>query len=364
MDRRKMLQLAGSGGLAAILASGAAPAFSQNRKEWRMQMTWPKNSPALATGANLLAEFVTKATGGALSIRVYGAGELVPPLQTMDAVANGTLQMGHGYPAYWAGQVPAINFLAPLPFGITSQEQNAWLSYGGGQELADKLYAKLGVKFFPSGNTSVQAAGWYNKEVNSLAEFKGKKIRSGGLGAKVLQAAGAAPVQMPLGEVPQALQSGAIDGADYVGPYNDMAFGLHKVAKYYYWPGWQEPCGALDCFINQKAWDSLSAEQKEIVRVGNEYANARVLSEFVAKNALAFNELVNVHKVQIRIFSDETLRGLGELAGKVIRAEAAKDAESKQIFDSIMKFRASAMPYTKIAEYEFMRTRMLELKYA
>lgn len=363
MDRRQALRTATGGGLSTILAASAAPAFAQGRKELRMQMTWPKNSPALATGATTLAEFVSKATGGALTIKVYAASEIVPALQTMDAVASGTLHMGHGYPAYWGGKVPAINFLGPLPFGITSQEQNAWFEYGGGQALADKLYAKLGVKFFPSGNTSVQAAGWYNKEINSLADYKGKKIRAGGLGGKVLQAAGATPVQLALGEVPQALQSGAIDGADYVGPYNDMAFGLHKVAKYYYWPGWMEPCGALDCFVNLKVWEELSATEKEILRVGNEYANSRVLSEFVAKNAQAFQELVKVHKVQVRMLSDETIKGLGALAGDVIHAEAARDAESKEIFDSLTKFRAMVMPYTKIAEFEFMRARLLDFKF-
>ncbi|MEK7820806.1 MAG: TRAP transporter substrate-binding protein [Pseudomonadota bacterium] len=363
MNRRKLLRVAGTGGMAAILAANSGPALSQARKEWRMQMTWAKNSPALATGANVLADFITKATGGALTVKVFAAGEVVPPFQTMDAVANGSLQMGHGYPAYWVGQMPAINFLSPIPFGITSQEQNAWFAYGGGQALADKIYNKLGVKFFPSGNTSVQAAGWYNKEVKAVGDYKGMKIRSGGMGAKVLQSAGAIPVQMPLGEVPQALQSGAIDGADFVGPYNDMAFGLHKVAKFYYWPGWQEPCGALDCFINLKAWESLSAEQKEIVRVGNEYANAAVMNEFVAKNAMAYNQMVKEHKVQVKIFNDDTLKALGELAGNVIRAEAAKDADSKEIFESIMKFRAEMMPYTKISEYEFMRARMLPFKY-
>lgn len=362
MNRRKVLGVAATGGLSTILATATPPAFSQGRKELRMQMTWAKGSPGLATGANTLAEFVGKATGGALTIKVYGAGEIVPPLQTMDAVAAGSLHMGHGYPSYWAGKVPAINFISPIPFGITSQEQNAWLAYGGGQELADKLYAKLGVKFFPSGNTSVQAAGWYTKEVNSLADYKGLKIRAGGIGGKVLQAAGATPVQMSLGEVPQALQSGAIDGADFVGPYNDMAFGLHRVAKYYYWPGWMEPCGALDCFINLKTWEGLTAQEQEVIRVGNQYANARVLDEFVAKNAQAFAELVNVHKVQVKMLSDDTLKGLGQLAGDVVRAEAARDAESKEIFDSLMKFRAQVMPYTRVAEYEFMRARALTVK--
>ena len=362
MNRRNALRTAAGGGISAILAASTAPAFAQGRKELRMQMTWPKNSPALATGATTLADFVGKATGGALTIKVYGAGEIVPALQTMDAVSSGTLHMGHGYPAYWGGKVPAISFLGPLPFGITSQEQNAWLEYGGGQVLADKLYAKLGVKFFPSGNTSVQAAGWYTKEINSLADFKGKKIRAGGLGGKVLQAAGATPVQLALGEVPQALQSGAIDGADYVGPYNDMAFGLHKAAKFCYWPGWMEPCGALDCFINLKTWGELSPTEREIIHVGNEYANSRVLNEFVARNAQAYQELVSVHKVQMRMLTDDTIKGLSTLAGEVIRAEAARDAESKEIFDSLMKFRAMVMPYTKIAEYEFMRARLLDVK--
>jgi TRAP-type mannitol/chloroaromatic compound transport system substrate-binding protein len=363
MDRRKALRTAAGGGLSTILAASVAPAFAQGRKELRMQMTWPKNSPALATAAAALSDFVSKATNGALTIKVYGASEIVPALQTMDAVAAGTLHMGHGYPTYWGGKVPAINFLGPLPFGITSQEQNAWFAYGDGQALADKMYAKLGVKYFPSGNTSVQAAGWYNKEIKSLADLKGMKIRAGGLGGKVLQAAGATPVQIALGEVPQALQSGAIDGADYVGPYNDMAFGLHKVAKYYYWPGWMEPCGMLDCFINMKTWDELSASEKEILRVGNQAANAMVLDEFVARNAQAFQELVNVHKVQVRMLTDDTLKGLGALAGEVIRAEAAKDADSKLIFDSLMKFRAMVMPYTKIAELEFLRARQLDFKY-
>ena len=363
VNRRKALKIAGGGGLAAILAAGAAPAYSQQRKEWRMQMTWPKNMVGLSSTANLLADFVTKASGGTLSIRVFGAGEIVPAFQTMDAVANGTFQMGHGYPTYWAGQVPAVNFLGPLPFGITTQEQNAWLYYGGGLALAEKVYAKLGVKMFPSGNTSVQSAGWYNKEIKTVSDFKGLKMRVGGIGGKVMQALGATPISMALGEAPQAMQSGAIDAIEFVGPLNDMAFGLHKVAKFYYWPGWLEPCGMLDCFVNQAAWDALSAEHKEILRVGNIYANQMGLSEFVAKNAVAYNQLVGEHKVQVREFTDDTLRAIGETAYKVLEAEAAKDALSKEVFASIMKFRREAMPYTRISEFEFMRARNLSMKY-
>jgi len=363
MDRRKALRTAGGGGLAAILATQAAPAISQGKKEWRLQCTWPKNAPALATGANALADFVGKATGGSLTIRVYSAGEIVPPFQTLEAVANGTFQMGQGYATYWAGQLPAVQFLGPLPFGLTSQEMMAWLYWGGGVELAQKAYAKLGVMMFPNGQTSVQSAGWYNKEINAVGDYKGLKMRVGGLGGKVLQALGGTPVAMPLGEVPQAMQSGAIDAIEFVGPFNDLSFGLQKVAKFYYWPGWLEPCGMYDNFINMKAWETLSASEKEIIRAGNVYASQLTLSEHVAKNATAYGQLVGQHKVQIKKFSDDTLKAIGEVAYKVLEGEAAKDGPSKEIFDSIMKFRKEVLAYTTLSEHDFMRARNLGFKY-
>jgi TRAP-type mannitol/chloroaromatic compound transport system substrate-binding protein len=363
MNRRKALITAGGGGLAAILAANAAPAFAQGKKEWRLQCTWPKNAPGLATGAIALSEFVNKATNGSLTIRLFSAGEITPPFQTLEAVANGTIQMGQGYATYWAGQAPAVQFLGPLPFGLTSQEQMAWLYYGGGAELASKVYEKMGVVMFPNGQTSVQSAGWYNREINSLNDYKGLKMRVGGLGGKVLQALGGTPVAMPLGEVPQAMQSGAIDAIEFVGPMNDMGFGLHKLGKYYYWPGWLEPSGQYDCFVNPKAWETLSPAEKEIIRAGNVYASQLALSELVAKNAAAWNQLVNVHKVQVKKFSDDTLKGLGETAWKVIEAEAQKDPMSKEVFASIMKFRAEVLPYTNISEMEFMRSRNLGFKF-
>lgn len=363
MNRRKALVAAASGGIATVLASRTPPAFAQAKKEWRLQCTWPKNAPGLATGAIALSEFVSKATNGALTIRLFSGGEIVPPFQTMEAVANGTIQMGQGYATYWAGQAPAVQFLGPLPFGLTSQEQMAWLYWGGGLELAQKVYQKLGVVMFPNGQTSVQSAGWYNKEMNSANDFKGLKMRVGGLGGKVLQALGGTPVAMPLGEVPQAMQSGAIDAIEFVGPFNDLGFGLHKVAKFYYWPGWLEPSGMYDCFINPAAWATLSPSEQEIIRAGNVYASQLMLSELVAKNSAAWTQLVNTHKVQVRKFSDDTLKTIGETAWNVISAEAAKDPLSQEVFGSIMKFRADALPYTTIAEMEFMRSRNLGFKY-
>jgi len=356
MDRRKALKIAGGGGLAAILASGTAPAYSQGKKEWRMQQTWGKTAPGLARGGNVFAEYVTKASGGSLTIREFSAGEIVPPFQTMDAVANGTIQMGYGYVTYWAGQIPAMNYLGTLPFGLTAPEHNAWFSHGGGEQLAEKLYGKLGVKFLFAGTNPVQPAGWYNKEIKGIGDYKGLKMRVGGLGGKVIQALGGTPVSMPLGEVPQAMQSGAIDAIEFVGPVADLSVGLHKVAKYYYWPGWLEPAGPYDIFINQKAWATLSPAEQEIVRVGAKYAALEMLSNYLARNAQAYNQMLSEFKVQVRNIPDDTVKQIAEVAWKVVESEA-KDADSKEVLNSVMKFRREILPYMRLSEYDFMRVR-------
>lgn len=362
MNRRGFLKsagVAGTGAVAAAVSSFPKPAISQDRKEWRMQTTWGKNSPLLSTGPDVFADFVSKASGGRLTVKVYAAGEIAPAFGVMDAVVDGALDAGHGYPPFWAGKLPAMTMLTPMPFGLTTQEQTAWFEYGGGQALADKIYSQLGVKFFPSGNTSVQGAGWLNKELDSMAAFEGLKMRIGGLGAQVLQAVGGSPVQMPLGEVPQALQTGALDGADFVGPYNDVAFGLHKVAKYYYWPGIFEPCGVLDCFININSWNALDDDLKEIVRGGNYVANQIVVSEFVAKNAEGLRTIQEAEGVEIKTFPDEVLKGLAEATKDVLASAAAADPLSKEVYDSLMAFRKLVMPYTNISEMEFMKARNL-----
>jgi len=363
MNRRGFLRGAGVAGTAAVAAASAAasfpkPAISQNRIRWRMQTTWAANAPLLATGPDIFAQHVERASGGRLSVQVYAAGEIAPPFGVMDAVADGALDAGHGYPAFWVGKLPAIQFLSPVPFGLTTQEQNAWFDYGGGQEISDRIYAELGVKFFPSGNTSVQGAGWFNKELNSMADFSGLRMRIGGLAAKVLTSVGATPVQIPLGEVPQALQTGAIDGADFVGPYNDLAFGLHRVARYYYWPGCFEPCGVLDCFINLASWDALDDDLKEIVRGANALANQVVVSEFVAKNAQGLKSIQEDPNVEVKLFSAEVLKTLGEATRDVLAAEAEADPLSGEIYRSLMDFRRTVMPYTNISELAFMQSRL------
>ncbi len=354
----------GAAGAATVAAGFPKPAISQGKLKWRMVTTWPKNFPGLGTGANLLAKMIGEMSEGRLQVEVYGAGEIVPAFESMDAVSSGTVEMGHGAPYYWKGKVPASQFIASLPFGLTAQEQNAWFYYGGGQELADKVYAQMGTKFFPSGNTGTQMGGWFNKEIKSLDDYKGLKMRIPGLGGEVVKAAGGIVVNLPGGEIPPALQSGAIDATEWVGPYNDLAFGLYKSAKYYYYPGWHEPATVLDCFINMKAWESLPADLKAIVETANRAANLAVLSEFQARNNDSLDTLINKHGVILKKFPDEVLNGLGGLAGKVLTDLANQDPLSREVLDSILEFRTKLIAWTKVSEQSYMTARLLPFKYA
>ncbi|MEM7170624.1 MAG: TRAP transporter substrate-binding protein [Pseudomonadota bacterium] len=364
MKRRQFLSAATTAAVGAAAASSfPAPAISQGLMKWRMQTTWPKNFPGLGTGANKLAEFIGTASGGKLTVEVFGGGEIVPPFETMDAVSGGTIEMGHGAPYYWKGKVPASQFIASVPFGLNVIEQNAWLRFGGGQELADKVYKELGCKFFASGNTGVQAGGWFNKEINSLEDYKGLKMRIPGLGGEVVKAAGGVVVNLPGGEIPGALQSGQIDATEWVGPYNDLAFGLYKSAKFYYYPGWHEPATLLDNFINLQAWESLTDDLKAIVATANAYANSYVLDEYIANNDTSLNTLTEKHGVVLKKFPDPVLDGLGALSGQVIGDLAAADSLSGEVMQSIVDFRDKTIAYANFSEQAFYNARALPFKW-
>ena len=362
--RRQFLQAAASGSAAlAAAASLAKPALSQGVKQWRMQTTWPKNFPGLGTGANKLAELIGAMSDGRLTVEVFGAGEIVPAFETMDAVSSGTIEMGHGAPYYWKGKVAATQFIASTPFGLNVAEQNSWIAFGGGQDLADKVYAELGCKFFASGNTGVQAGGWFNKEINSTEDYRGLKMRIPGLGGEVVKAAGGNVVNLPGGEIPPALQSGAIDATEWVGPYNDLAFGLYKSAKFYYYPGWHEPATLLDNFINRAAWDNLEDDLKAIVASANAHVNSFVLNEFMANNNAALNTLVNEHGVILKKFPDEVLDALGGLAGEVLGDLAAADPMSREVMASILAFRKQSLAFARVSEQAFYNARTLPFRY-
>ena len=363
MKRRQFVTGAATGALVAA-STFPAPAISQGVKEWRMVTTWPKNFPGLGTGAELLAQMIDQGSNGRLKITVFGGGEIVPPFESMDAVSSGTVEMGHGAPYYWKGKLSATQFIASLPFGMTAQEQNAWFQYGGGQELADEVYAQMGAKFFPSGNTGVQMGGWFNKEMNTIADYQGLKMRIPGLGGEVVAAAGGNVVNLPGGEIPPALQSGAIDATEWVGPYNDLAFGLYKSAKYYYYPGWHEPATVLDNFINLQAWESLDPDLQAVVHAANTAVNQMVLSEFVARNNDSLNSLVTQHNVELRKFPDEILTALGKLSGEVMNDLASADPTSREVMDSILRFRKQAAEWAEISEQTYLAARSLDYPYA
>ncbi|MGD8833152.1 MAG: TRAP transporter substrate-binding protein, partial [Pseudomonadales bacterium] len=235
-------------------ATSAAAAPETTVYRWKLITTWPRNLPALGTAPERMAERLREMSDGRLDIRVYGAGELAGAFEVFDAVAQGTAEMGNGASYYWRSKLPIAAVFSTVPFGMTAQEMNGWLHYGGGLELWRELYEPFGLIPMAAGNTGVQMGGWFNKEIRSLSDLEGLKMRIPGLGGEVLERVGGVPVSMPGSDVFTSLQTGAIDATEWVGPYNDLAFGLHTVARYYYYPGWHEPGATIETIINAKAW--------------------------------------------------------------------------------------------------------------
>ena len=342
--------------------AGEAAATSGKTYKWKMVTTWPKNFPGLGTGANRLAELLEAMSGGRIQLKVYAAGELVPAFEVFDAVAKGTADIGHGAAYYWKGKIEAAQFFAAVPFGLNATELSGWITYGGGQELWDELYAPYNLKPFACGNTGVQMGGWFNREIKSMNDFNGLKISMPGLGGEVLRKAGATVLSLPGGEIFQALQSGAIDATEWVGPYNDLAFGFYKAAKYYYWPGWHEPGTAMELLINRKLYEELPKDLQTIVEVACRAAYTEMLAEFSARNNAALLEMVQKHKVQLKRFPDDVLRKMGEFSEEVVAAIAEKDAMSKKIYASFLKFRGGAVQWDRIGESGYSLARELTVK--
>ncbi len=357
MKRRDFIRATGAGAVATGGMLAGAPAVAAKRIRWRMVTTWPKNFPGLGTGANLLARTITEMSGGRLTVKVYGAKELVPAFEVFDAVSRGTAQMGHGGAYYWKGKVEAAQFFSAVPFGLTAQEMNAWLYYGGGLELWRELYKPFGLIPAPAGNTGVQMGGWFNKEINSVEDLKGLKMRIPGLGGEVLRRAGGTPVSLPGGEIFTSLQSGAIDATEWVGPYNDLAFGLYKAAKYYYYPGWHEPGASLEALINRKAFEALPKDLQKIVLAACRVANEDMLAEYTARNNAALKTLVEKHHVQLRRFPDPVLARLRELSDEVVAEIAGKDPLARKIYESFRAFREQVQGWSDISERAYLNVR-------
>ena len=334
-----------------------AEAITAQTYEWKMVTTWPKNFPGLGTGANFLAQNIEEMSGGRIKVQVYGAGELVGAFEVFDAVSRGTAEMGHGAAYYWKGKSAAAQFFAAVPFGLTAQEMNAWLYHGGGLKLWEDIYGEFNLVPLAAGNTGVQMGGWFNKEINSVSDLRGLKMRIPGMGGEVLQRAGGTPVGLPGGEIFASLQSGAIDATEWVGPYNDLAFGLYKAAKYYYYPGWHEPGTTLESMVNKEAFDALPADLQSIVFNAGRVANQDMLAEFTARNNQALKILVEEHGVEVRQFPQEVLNELATISQAYLEEEAAKDAKFREVYDSFNEFRANAILWHSVSEQPYLNAR-------
>lgn len=363
MDRRKFLKTAAIG--SAATATLAAPAISQGRTEWRMVTAWPPNLPGPGTSANWLADKITKMSEGKLTVKVYGAGELVPAPGVFDAVSKGAAEMYHAVPTYWRGKSPGIVLFGNFPFGLMAGEQHAWMLHGGGQALYDEMYARFGLKPFLCGNTGNQWMGWFKREINSAEDFKGLRYRSPGLGGEMYRRMGAAVVQLPGGEIFPALQAGTIDAAEFIGPWSDAALGFHQAAKFYYWPGVQEPASAEECVINKEKWDALSPELQQVVEVACTATYAFSTSEYIVRNPIALKNLVENHGVQIRQAPEDVLLAAGNAAGEVM-AELREDSDPlvKKIAEAYVEFRKLAMENARYTETAMANARDLPYKFA
>ncbi|WP_286235025.1 TRAP transporter substrate-binding protein [Thalassotalea sediminis] len=316
--------------------------------QWKLVTSWPKNFPGLGLGPETFAEYVNAMSDGRLTVKVYGAGELVPGFEVFDAVSQGTAEMGHSGAYYWKGKMSAAPIFSAIPFGMTATEFNAWLHFGGGLEMWQALYKPFGVIPMAGGNSGAQFAGWFKKEINSVEDLKGLKMRIPGLGGEVLKRAGAIPVNLTGGEIFSSLQSGAIDASEWVGPYNDLAFGFYQAADYYYSSVWHETGTNLEFLVNEKALKSLPADLQKIVEVAARAVNQNMLDEYNARNNNALQTLINKHDVQVKQFPAEVMQALKGYTQDVIDEQVAADKTFAKVWASYSEFLNNARQYNNL----------------
>ena len=329
-----------------------------------MHTCWPKGLPVLGTGAERLAERIGRMSGGKLTVKVYAAGELVPAFEGLDAVSSGTADLGHGAAYYWQGKHKAFNFFTAVPYGLNGPEHASWVHWGGGQKLWDELGAQFGVKPFLRGSTGVQMGGWFRKEISALEDLKGLKMRIPGLGGDVLKALGVTVVSLPGGEIFPALQSGAIDATEWVGPFADVTMGFYKVTKAYHWPGFHEPGTSGELIVNMKVWESLPNDQKEMLKTLVDSEAAIEFAEFTHGNGEALETMMEKYKVNLKKLPDDVLTEIGKLSGEVVAQVASEDPFTKKVYESFLDFRRKQVAYTKISEQAYLNARSLPFKYS
>lgn len=372
MDRRQFLGVAAKGAVGTVAAAGLAAcqpgvlpaaqvqeAVAENSSlpqiDWQMATSWPPSLDTIFGGAQTVAERVTAMTGGKFNITARAAGELAPGLEVLNVVEQGAVPIGHTASYYYIGKSPATAFGTALPFGFTDRQQNAWLYEGGGLDLMQQFYAdKFGVIQFPAGNTGVQMGGWFNKEIASVADLQGLKMRIPGLGGQVMNKLGVNVQVLPGGEIFQALQTGAIDAAEWVGPYDDQKLGFHKVTKFYYYPGWWEPGPSLEIQINIDEFNKLPEEYQEVLKTAAYEANVTMMSRYDAKNPAALQSLLSEADVTLQPFPDDVMEASEAASFELFDEFAASDTDFGSIFKEWKVFRDAIQPWHRLAELAMM----------
>ncbi len=371
MDRRTFLKAGAAGAGAAALAacseggqqaaSGgtAAPARTGRARRLNMVTAWPANFPGLGDMATRTARMIEQLTEGALEVRVYADGEVVPALEAFDAVSSGAADMYHAAEYYWQGKARGFSLFTAIPMGFTAQEMFAWHHFGGAKELHHELSAQFNVISFPAGNTTHQMGGWFRRRMETVEDFRGLRMRIPGLGGDVIQQLGATTVTLPGGEIFQAMQSGAIDATEWVGPWNDMAFGLHRVAQYYYGPGFHESGSALHCGINLGVWNSLSSFEQNAIERACDWATHMSVAEFTHQNALALQTLERDHGIQVQFFSDQIWQRFEEASNDVMSSIGNSDPLTRRIYESYLAAREQYLGWARVSDGPYLRHRQL-----
>jgi len=341
-------------GCAEGTESAASPAIQSNKKyNWRMVTTWPPKFPVLGESADMFANLVKTMSGGRLNIKVFGAGELVPALEAFGTVSEGIAEMGSGAAYYWIGKSPAAQFFASIPFGMNAQQLSSWMISGGGYDLWKEVYKPFNLVPLLGGNSGVQMGGWFNKEINSVDDLKGLKMRIPGIAGTALKKAGGAPVLLPGGEIYTSLERGVIDACEWIGPYHDYKMGFHKIAKYYYTPGWHEPGTQLEFFINKAEYEKLPKDLQEIVMTASYRIHSWVLAEFEAQNAIWLEKIINESDATVKQFSKPVLTQLRIYSDEAMQELVGTNALAKKVYDNFTGFKEKISKWSNITEQTY-----------
>jgi TRAP-type mannitol/chloroaromatic compound transport system substrate-binding protein len=357
VSRRTLIKTAGIGASASTLGLISTPAIASGKLEWKMITSWPKGAPGVGTTAQRLADRITHMSDGKLTVKLYAAGELVPALEVLGAVGSGVAELGHTASFFWQGKTKASVFFTTVPFGLTPSEHMAWINHGGGQALWDKLYAPFNVKPFMAGNSGMQMGGWFKKEIASLDDLRGLKIRSAGLGGEIFTQMGATAVLLPPGEIFSSLRSGVVDAAEFLGPWSDRAFGFYKAAPYYYWPSFNKPNGTAECLVNKTAYEALSPDLQAIVINACASENAYGLSEADWENARALEDLETGGKAKLREFPADIIAKAKSLAPDVMNEFVQGESLAKEILTSYQKAIGLSSGWARVGRQAFLDAR-------